>query len=123
MSRDAQLAAFGRAVRQAREAKNWSMAQLAREIGVGRSFISLIEAGESGASEATLIALEAKLDRVGQLGWIVGYGPPPEVPAAEVAIEADQTLSDTEKRILLAALAEIRRIAAERNQEGTGHAP
>lgn len=97
------------------------MAQLAREIGVARSFIKQLEDGESGAGEETLIALEAKLDRVGQLGWIIGYGPPPEVATVEVAIEADPGLGDAEKRILLAALTEIRRIAAERQDQSSPH--
>jgi transcriptional regulator with XRE-family HTH domain len=116
VSRDTQLAAFGHAVRQAREAKNWSKARLAREIGVVPSFVAQMEAGESGASEQRLIALEAALDRVGQLGWIIGYGPPPTVSSPEVAIQADSSLSGDEKRILLATLTEIRRIASEREE-------
>jgi transcriptional regulator with XRE-family HTH domain len=105
--------AFGDAIRQARLAKGWSKAQLAREIRVVPSFIDQLEAGESGASQQTLITLEAKLDRVGQLGWIIGYGPPPAIASPEVAVQADESLSDNEKRILLATLTEIRQIAAE----------
>ena len=114
MSRDNQRAAFGRAIQQAREAKGWSQRRLAREIEVASSFVSQLEAGDSGISEERLIALEAVLDRVGQLGWIIGMGPLPSTPTVEVAIQADETLGDDEKRILLATLAEIRRIAAER---------
>lgn len=116
MSRDNQRAAFGRAVQQAREAKGWSQRRLAREIGVASSFTSQLEAGETGISEERLIALEAALDRVGQLGWIIGMGPLPSTPTVEVAIEADASLAEHDKRILLATLREIRRLADEQQE-------
>lgn len=117
MSRSNQRAAFGAAVREAREAKGWSMRRLAREIGASASFVPQLEGGKSSISEQRLIALEAVLNRVGQLGWIIGMGPLPSVPTVEVAIQADESLSDDEKRILLATLAEIRRIATERGEQ------
>lgn len=117
VSRDRQLAIFGHEVRRAREAKGWSKAELARQLGLkAPSAVSQWEAGESGITEQRLVDLEHVLDRQGELGWIVGMGQPPTKaqPSIEAAIEADDELTSDEKRWMLAGLAEIRRIAAER---------
>jgi transcriptional regulator with XRE-family HTH domain len=108
VSRDKQLAAFGREVRRAREAKGMSKAELARRIGVRPSAVTQWEAGETGARGHTIAKLEEVLDRPGQLGWIIGYGSPPAVSSIEAAIEADGTLTDKEKRAVIALLAELR---------------
>lgn len=66
-----------------------------------------------GAREENVIALERLFDlESGHLGWILGQAPPPAMHSPEDAIEADPDISPGHKRILLAALAEIRRLAA-----------
>jgi transcriptional regulator with XRE-family HTH domain len=119
VSRDRQLAIFGHEVRRAREAKGWSKAELARQLGVRPSAVSQWEAGESGASEQRLIALEATLDKQGELGWLIGYGQPPTKaqPSIEAAIEADDELTQEEKDWMLGGLAAIRKHAARRGPQ------
>lgn len=117
MSRDRQLAIFGHEVKRAREALGISKAELGRRLGLkSPSAVSQWEAGESGITEERLIALEAALGRQGELGWIVGFGQPPTKaqPSVEAAIEADDDIAPDEKRLLLATLAEVRKLAAER---------
>jgi transcriptional regulator with XRE-family HTH domain len=121
VSRDRQLAIFGHEVKRAREAKGWTKAELARHLGLkSPSAVSEWEAGRSGISEKRLRALEAALDRQGELGWIVGFGQPPTKaqPSIEAAIEADEDLTEEEKDWMLGGLAAIRRHAAKRKQGG-----
>lgn len=119
MSRDRQLAIFGHEVGRARDAKGWSKAELARQLGVRPSAVSQWETGEHGISEERLIDLERVLDKQGELGWIVGMGAAPDKAKAsvEAAIEADEDLSDELKDFMLGGLAGARR-GAKRRKEG-----
>lgn len=56
------LRLFGRMVREARKARNWTTADLGRAVGVNRSFISKIELGVNDVSVETFGRLGHILD-------------------------------------------------------------
>jgi transcriptional regulator with XRE-family HTH domain len=58
----AELIRRGRLIREAREARGWSISKLARVVGVDRGQVSKIEAGKGGESLPATIACALALD-------------------------------------------------------------
>lgn len=109
MSRKERRAAFGAALKQARQEKGISQRQLAELVGVSHGAVGHWETGRQ-ISEENVAALEDALELPrGQLGWILGYGDPPATLTAEDGIAGDPTLDERTKRGLLDVLAAIRR--------------
>lgn len=114
MTTQEQRANFGRAVRRRREELGLLQRELAEQIGVTESAVANWEQGTTGARERNVVALEDALGMArGELGWHIGQATPPGLHSPEIAIGADEKIPADHKRILLAALAESRRIAAE----------
>jgi transcriptional regulator with XRE-family HTH domain len=112
VSTEKQRVTFGATVRRLREARGWSQNDLASRLGVTGGAVAQWEQGATGPREQNVVQLEELFDTPGQLGWIIGQGPPPAVHSPEDAIEADPRIPEHHKRTLLAHLAEIRRIAS-----------
>ena len=123
MTKDQLRADFGNAVRRAREARGWSLRELARRCDVRPNSVSQWEGGR-GAREDKVAQLEDVfgMER-GQLGWMLGFSLPPSSVRVEAALQSDPTIPDDHKATLLAHLAEVRRIVEQRNapQEGDRH--
>lgn len=108
-----QRAKFGEAVKQLREAREWTQEELAERLGLAPGTIGNWELG-GGAREANVIATEELFGlEPGQLGSILGQASAPTRVAPEDAIRADPALTEREKRAFLAALAEVRKITEE----------
>jgi transcriptional regulator with XRE-family HTH domain len=111
MTTQEQRAAFGATVRRLREARRWSQADLAEQLGVAPTTVAKWEQG-GGARDERVRSIEAVfgLDG-GALGWLLGQTQPPEMHTPEIALEADDSIPAEHKRTLLAHLAEVRKIA------------
>lgn len=57
-----ELARRGALIKEAREHRDWTIAELARKAGVDRTRASRVEAGKAGESLATVVALFMALD-------------------------------------------------------------
>jgi len=53
---------FGRLIADRRHVKGWTQTYLARVLGIDRSYLARLEAGERGASAQTLESLSRALD-------------------------------------------------------------
>lgn len=113
MTTEEQRTKFGDAIRRERSARGWSQHALAVRLDVTDAAVTKWERG-GGASQANVRAIEEAFELdPGTLGSLLGQAPPLAMPSPEDAIEADERLPAGYKRVLLAALAEIRRIANE----------
>jgi len=113
-------AKFGARVRQERQALGWSQARLAEELSTAPSTVAYWEQG-GGATEEYVDALEALFGlEPGTLGWMLGYKDPPSRLRTEDAIERDDNIPEGYKRVLRAALAEIRNQTTAQQENGKG---
>jgi transcriptional regulator with XRE-family HTH domain len=109
VSRSERRAAFGAALKRAREKMGLSQRRLAELVSVSPGAVGHWETGRQ-ISEGNVAAVEDALGlERDQLGWILGFGNPPATLTAEDGIAGDTSLSDRDKRVLLATLAEIRK--------------
>jgi transcriptional regulator with XRE-family HTH domain len=109
---DEQRLAFGNQLRKARQARDYTLADLAELVDLTVGALSNLERGKRGAREDSVVRLEEALGLPrGELGWFLGYAPAPSTTAPEDSIRADSSIPDDYKQILLNTLATIRTLA------------